>query len=198
MVKDRLKDKDGNLTLFSLTESDLVDVTMDDLQDSSTTSAEIIQTLQDLSEDYGWFIKLDETTNYPGEKVLAPATIFNKVVYFTTFTYINVSSDPCSTASGTARIYGVNYLTGEAVFNFDTSNDGGYSSETNTRATTDDQKIVKRSDRVKTLGSGIPSGLVILITEDGPSSLIGVGGALGKEQLTPGGDTNRIYWKEIN
>ncbi|HEX9758685.1 MAG TPA: PilC/PilY family type IV pilus protein, partial [Nitrospiria bacterium] len=196
MVKDRLKNFDGSATVFPLTESNLEDVTTDDLQLTSTTSSGIATILGNLSEKYGWFIQLDDTTNFPGEKILAPATVFNRVVFFTAFSPTNSSTDPCIPSAGTARIFAMNYLTGEAVFNYDLTNDGGYSSETNTRAKTDDQKIVKRSDRVITMGASIPSGVVIIVTEDGPSSLVGVGGALGGTELKPGGGVNRIFWKE--
>ncbi len=90
----------------------------------------------------------------------------------------------------------MNYLTGEAVANYDTTNDGGYSSESNTRALTGDDEVIKKSDRVKTMGSSIPSGIVIIISENGPSSLVGVGGALNKEELKPGGGTTRVFWRQ--
>ena len=93
-------------------------------------------------------------------------------------------------------MYAVDYLTGEAVFNFDTTNDSGYSTETNTRALGNEGEVLKRSDRFDAIGSGIPSGAVIIINEDGESALIGVGGGLEIPEVQTGRTAIRLYWIE--
>ncbi|AJE02896.1 pilus assembly protein [Geobacter pickeringii] len=176
------------------TESDLVDVTTDLLQSATATSASISGILSSLSAstNYGWYIKLNQN---PGEKVLAPPVVFNKAAYFTTYApNVGVVSDPCNPGNlGTARIYALNYQTGEAVLNYDTSNDG---TTTNARANGGSGQVLMRSDRVKTLGTGIPSGIVILITSSGEQrALIGVGGVIANETPKKGGSVVPLYWR---
>jgi hypothetical protein len=60
----------------------------------------------DSSGEHGWYINLPGT----GEKVLAEATVFGGILYFTTYTPPS-SGDPCSQA-GTATLYGLQYITG--------------------------------------------------------------------------------------
>ena len=70
------------------TESNLLDVTDNDLQDSSDlTVVNNILTALNNSSNYGWYIELDRMSNgeHNGEKVLASPLVFNKVAYFTTF-----------------------------------------------------------------------------------------------------------------
>lgn len=194
-VVDRLYAvKDDNAITTPLTESDLVDVTENLLQASSTTESEISDILSALNSGKGWYIKLNEDS---GEKVLSPASVFAKVAYYTTYSPTEYeSSDVCGANRGTARVYAVNYLTGEAVFNFDTLNDSGYSSETNTRALGNEGEVLKRSDRFMAIGSGIPSGVVVIINEEGESALIGVGGGLEIPTIKTGRTTIRLYWME--
>ena len=104
--------------------------------------------------------------------------------------------DPCVPNRGTARVYAVNYLTGEAVFNYDTSNDSGYSTETNKRALGNEGQILKRSDRFNTIGSGIPSGVVVIINAEGEGALIGVGGGLEIPEVKAGKTAIRLYWRD--
>lgn len=186
--------KDSNNITTPLTESNLVDVTANLLQASSTTQGEISTMLANLTSSSGWYIKLDQDL---GEKVLSPASVFAKVAYFTTYSPTgDVAANTCQANRGTARVYAVNYLTGEAVFNFDPSNDSGYSTEINTRALGNEGEILKRSDRFKAIGSGIPSGTVIIIDETGESALIGVGGGLEIPEVQSGRTTIRLYWRE--
>jgi len=185
----------GNITT-PLTESSLVDVTENLLQASSTTESEINSILSNLSSRSGWYIKLNQVS---GEKVLAPASVFARVAYYTTFSPSSDEDeelDPCLPNRGTARVYAVDYLTGEAVFNYDRSNDSGYSTETNRRAQGKEGEILKRSDRFKIIGSGIPSGVVVIISPDGESALIGVGGGLEIPPVQVGRTAIRLYWRE--
>ncbi len=194
-VVDRLYAvKDASNITTPLTESNLTNVTENLLQVSTTTAGEIASILSDLSTSKGWYIKLDQ---YSGEKVLAPASVFAKVAYYTTFTPNSGSElDPCVPNRGTARVFAVNYLTGEAVFNYDTSNDSGYGSETNTRAMGHNGEILKRSDRYNVVGSGIPSGVVVIINEEGEGALIGVGGGLEIPEVRAGKTAIRLYWRD--
>lgn len=194
-VVDRLYAiKDNNNITTPLTELDLVDVTENLLQASGTIQSEIDSILASLASGSGWYVKLDQTA---GEKVMAPASVFAGVVYYTTFSPdADVQLDPCLPNRGTARVYAVNYLTAEAVFNYDTTNDSGYSTETNKRALGKEGEVLKRSDRFKVIGSGIPSGVVVIISDKGESALIGVGGGLEIPQVQPGRTAIRIYWIE--
>ena len=194
-VVDRLyavKD-DGNVTT-PLTEANLVNVTENLLQASSSSSSDIASMLSSLSSNKGWYIKLDQ---HDGEKVLAPASVFAKVAYYTTFSPTGGEElDACIPNRGVARVFALNYLTGEAVFNYDTSNDSGYSTETNTRAMGNDGEILKRSDRYNVIGTGIPSGVVVIINQEGEGALIGVGGGLEIPEVRAGKTAIRLYWRD--
>ncbi len=181
-------------------ESNLVDVTLDKLQAGNDT--DISQTLSDLADTtkYGWFIKLDggdRSVTNPGEKVLSSPVVFNKVAYFTTYSPNTVvSSDPCADPPiGTGRIYAVNYKTGEAVINYDPTNDTTVTS--NARATATPGQVLLRSDRVKTLGEGIPSGVVLVVSASGElTALIGTGGNITSEMTKKGGTIIPVYWRQ--
>jgi len=189
--------KDPGTITSTKTESDLLDVTSDALQ--TTTIASGTGSVADLlsqltaSTKFGWYIKLDQNS---GEKVLAPPTVFNKVAYFTTYAPGASSTDPCVAGNlGTSRLYALNYQTGEAVLNYDKTNDTG--SAPNKRASYAGGGILSRSDRVKTTGSGIPSGVVVLITPGGQTKLLtGVGGAIAGETPPPGGSIVPLYWRQ--
>nr|WP_279625985.1 PilC/PilY family type IV pilus protein [Malonomonas rubra] len=188
----------GNIT-SARTEEHLVNVTEDNLQSASPGIGVVNSTLLALSStsNYGWFIKLDLLD---GEKVLSNPIVFNKVAYYTTFTANVPSDDPCEQGQlGIGRLYAVDYKTGEAVFNFDLTNDvadeDSYAENENERAIAGGGKILRRSDRVKTIGSGIPSGAVVVVREDGTSSaLIGCGGGLCGGETKGGGTAVPIYW----
>ncbi len=152
-----------------LTENELYDVTIDELQNPQTPQErknEIMNLLRSMS---GWFIKLDL---YPGEKILAPAVIFGKVVYFTSFSPSSEASegDPCYVGEGTARVYILEYQTGNAVFNLDLLNDTS-------------KIVIKREDRSNIIGTAIPSGIVITFIEGEAVAYIGVGGGVVQPQL---------------
>ncbi|WP_158247270.1 PilC/PilY family type IV pilus protein [Geothermobacter hydrogeniphilus] len=194
--------------LAPMTEANLVNLTQDFLQASSPqpnpqdlstctpTDTSTGCTLQRLfNPQYpGWFVKLDQTS---GEKILAPALVYNKVAYFTSFTPNVMTSDPCLSGNlGIGKVYAVDYKTGEAVFNFDLNNDNQYASNTNIRATTKKTGVIlRRSDRVLTLGAGIPSGAVITVHEDrSAGALIGCGGGLCTSETKSGGSYQPLYW----
>lgn len=178
-------------------ESDLLDVTTDQLQ--TTTTASGVGSIADIlaklgtTTNYGWYIKLDLNA---GEKVLASPTVFNKVVYLTTFTPgASINADPCKPSNlGTSRLYALNYGTGEAVMNYDQTNDS--TATTNKRAQSKPgSPVLLRSDRSKTIGSGIPSAPVVVINPGGTTKLlIGCGGAICPENSLKGGGILNLYW----
>jgi len=183
----------GQMTSEEIDEDDLVNVTTNLLQDDSATQTEISDTLNTLNSSYGWHIKLDQNS---GEKILAPALVFNKVAYYTTYTPdAAASSDPCAIGNlGTSRLYAVDYKTAEAVLNFIDSNDSE-STENNYRALGDNGRVLRRDDRSLDLGVGIPSGLVVLMPPSGDAKLlIGSGGGLCSEDPVSGGTIFPIYW----
>lgn len=188
-----VRDK-GQIT--AKTESDLLDVTTDQLQVSTTanTSADKINNptvgsvdyyLKQLSTNYGYFIRLEPNV---GEKILAPPALSNKIAYFTSFTPgTSAVVDPCKPSNlGTSRLYVIDYSTGEAVMNYDTAND---TVTTNKRSQKNGKTLV-RSDRVKTIGSGIASGVVLV----GDKAFIGAGGNITTESIKKGGRIINLYW----
>lgn len=251
-----------------ITENDMVDVTQNLLQNPNATATAVNDILSDLKKNtkYGWYIKLDER---PGEKVLAPATVFNKVAYFTTYIpgsnssssstslkleagdknltvapglnilprqqviienganrmtgtvtayssnngalTVNITSvvgkgtlttwqvvwgDPCIPAIGTNRLYAVNYATGEAVYNFDTSNDKTVAINKRAVSQGGDGRLL-RSDRSVALGAGIASGVVVTVSPGGDvKGLVGSGGNIVPLQLNKGGSIIPLYWRQ--
>jgi type IV pilus assembly protein PilY1 len=106
-----VKDKNETDAVFQsrvggvLTESNLVDVTADSLQDPGTSETTKNTIRTNLTNGDGWYIAMENS----GEKVLAPpVAIYGKII-FTTFVPNN---SVCSTG-GDARTYAVNYLTAE-------------------------------------------------------------------------------------
>jgi len=168
-------------TWSTLTEEDLVDVT--DYTYNSETYAS-------LSAGSGWYIKLSARQ---GEKVMSSPIVFNKIVFLTTYTPGSggEEGDKCSVGSlGSGRLYALNYLTGEAAMNFDTTND------------TEDNEVLADSDRSRPLGTGIPSPPTLIVSKDGgPRLIIGTGTPDGK--ITPevidipgGSNVEMYFWKQ--
>ncbi len=195
-VTDRIyavKDK-GQATVDDINEKDdLVNVTANDLQKNDTTASAIDTILDGLTNKHGWFIDLDENS---GEKVLAPALVFNQNVFFTTYApNTSVVPDPCNPGNlGTARIYHLNFATGEAIVNYDTSNDSSATSG-NKRAAAEDGAVLRRSDRVKNVGSGIPSEPTTQIDVGGKVTIIN---SVSEKVLTFGAPDAKlispVYW----
>jgi type IV pilus assembly protein PilY1 len=105
--------KDKNPTA-PLAETDLVDVTLDLLQDPNYTQKSSI--LQSLSEKSGWFIKLDQS---PGEKCLSVPVVFYGIVYYSTFSPTAGSeTDICFVGEEQAESMRLN-IKRNAAFNFD-------------------------------------------------------------------------------
>ena len=110
-------------------------------------------TFPNLSADQGWYIRLeDDGGNAVGEKVLSEGTVFYKTFYITTFTPNNDPNMP----GGDGKLYALSYLTGAAVMDF--NNDSNL-------------------ERISTIGEGILSRPVTLITKTGTKLLISMGSA---------------------
>lgn len=189
--RDQHTSASGFDTNANIDESDLVNVTSDVLQGTDTSLVDPKLTQLNDSSEYGWLIRLDQDA---GEKVLAPALVFNKVTYYTTYTPLGTGAvDPCTPGDlGQSRLYATDYKTGEAVFNFYTGNDT--QENTNSRASVDNY-VLRREDRSKDLGVGIPSGLVMVIDASGDAKvLIGSGGGIANGEAKEGGTIIPIYW----
>jgi type IV pilus assembly protein PilY1 len=171
--------KDKNPTT-PLTESDLVDVTLDLLQDSGTSQTEKDSILTQLRSKSGWVIKLDLNA---GEKVLAPPVVYYKTAYFTTFApTFGSETDPCFVGEGKARLYILNYTTGNAAFNLDLTNDIG-------------GEVVKRSDRVGVIGTAIPSGVIVTFLRGTAVGYLGVGGGVFAPRLPSTKSLIPVNWR---
>ena len=113
----------------------------------------------------------DKESDVVGEKVLAAPVMFNNEAYYTTYTpeVDPNADDPCSVGNlGSSHLYHLSALTGEAVYNYDLANDSVYDTlGEDSRAKGTDGQVLSRSDRVRSLGEGIPSGIVTLIDASG-------------------------------
>ncbi|WP_158414042.1 pilus assembly protein [Geoalkalibacter subterraneus] len=172
-VTDRLYkvvDK-GQATADAINHTDLMDVTGNELQLADTTPDQAQAILDGMNDanNYGWYIDLEDD----GEKALAGTVVFNNIALYTTYTPNNlIAPDPCNPNHlGTARVYGVNAKTGEAILNWDPDNDGE-NTDGNERAENTDGYVLRKADRVKTIGQGIPSGIVTLIDASGQATLM--------------------------
>jgi len=132
---------------------------------------------------YGWYIRLGAK-----EKILASADVFNKVVFLSSFT--PVSTTVCGSGGGEAKLYAVQMSTGYAAL--DWANGAGLlttSSATEVRA--------------KTIGTGIPSKPIIIITDAGATITSSVITATTSQQLPsnpappPSAMRRILYWFEL-
>jgi type IV pilus assembly protein PilY1 len=173
----------GQVTNTGINEKHLVDLTEDPLQSDQYNIADILSKLQNLAtgpnneDDYyhGWMIKMNydfengNTSTVVGEKMLAAPVMFNNEAYYTTYSPLEDPSltDPCAVGNlGSSRLYHLSAHNGEAIFNYDLTNDDD-TLEDGSRAEAADGSVLKRSDRSRTLGQGIPSGIVTLIDASG-------------------------------
>ncbi|MEI9476045.1 MAG: PilC/PilY family type IV pilus protein, partial [Deltaproteobacteria bacterium] len=175
-----VKDKNPST---SLTESDLVNVTDDLLQDPDTSGSVKDQIKAQLQLKSGWYIILDLNL---GEKVLSPPVVFYKTAYFTTFTptFGTGTADPCYVGEGQARIYVLRYDTGNAALNLDLSNDAG-------------GPIVRRSDRTGVIGTAMPSGVIITFMGGVAVGYAGVGGGVYTPMLPSTKSLIPINWRIV-
>jgi len=169
--------KDKNLTGTILNENDLYDVTSGELQATGTTEERKAEILSALNLAYGWLIKLNLNS---GEKSLSTPIVFYKAAYFTTFSPIS-SGDPCEAGFGTARMYALDYTTGNAVFNLDLSADN----------------VISNTDRSEVIGSAIPSGVIVTFIQGTGVAYTGVGGGVDRPPLPNTRSIVPIYWRTV-
>lgn len=168
-VVDRLYAVKDTGQSSAATESDLSDAT-------STTTVNIAAT-------DGWYIKLSTNS---GEKVLANATVLNKVAYFTTYTPSASTGSICTNDNrGTSRFYAVSYLNAGPAYNYNLGND------------TVEGVVLNTTDRSMTIGTGIASGMVTVISSNGISAIVGSGGALTTPPVDSAGVAIPLYWREV-
>lgn len=193
---------EADYTTMEVNESDLLDRTrLDATGDSSR----------------GWYIRLaDHDTNsltFKGEKVLASATVFGGVLFFSTYTPGTGTSTPCSTVQGKGKAYAVDLYDGSPVTELD-GIDSVDSSNDPVLTAGDRAKLLKRG--------GIPPEPVIFFIKpprgsggDGNSDLdddkqtTGAGGGCDREgfnQVLVGPETLpcspvnsavRTYWRRV-
>ena len=154
-----------------LDETNLLDVTADELDIDSGVAEATKETLATtLSESYGWYIKLDDIPdayNHLGEKILSTPIVFFGKAYFTSYTPL--LDDPCR-PHGEAKVYGLNYYDGTAGLNYNLNND--------VVSGTDRDSKFDKTDRYRTIGEAIPSGVKIIIRDGKVAGFISVGGKL--------------------
>jgi type IV pilus assembly protein PilY1 len=159
----------------ALTVSDLVNLTDGLLMTGSEAEKDAIKA--NLESMDGWYIVLENT----GEKSLAPPLVFGGVVYYATFEPdATAPVDPCAAAAslGTARLYALDYKTGNAVYNFDESN-----------------AALEKSDRSLSIGGSIPSGVVIGMIDGIAIAKVGVDGTVPTVTVVSGSGLYSTFWR---
>jgi type IV pilus assembly protein PilY1 len=166
-------------TPAALTDASLSDVTSNTLQDPDDPG--YAAALNDLKTKKGWRLDLIDgaTATWIGEKGLARTTIFDSILYVTTYIpsqAVVAEENSCSSiGEGIARQYALHYLNATAVVDFD--NDG-------------------TSDRYNNIGGGIPSETVVIVQEGGVSSLVGTSGGAANPKIDSSLPRYRTYWYE--
>lgn len=141
-----------------------------------------INTFAPVTDKKGWFIKL-EREGQSLEKVLARPVVFNRIVYFTTYT--NVETEDLCSVEGIGKVYMVYYLSGGGALNVDDLSDllGSPSSE-----------------RSKIIGQGAPSTPVITVSRKGKASIIigeSSGAIYSQEAFSEPTNKELLYWREV-
>ncbi len=162
----------------TLTAANLVNMDTDIFNSAATEEDKTLKQEQ-LEAGSGWYLNMPNL----GEKVVSSPIVFDKAVWFTTFTPTQTEDaeegdeveDKCSIPGGvgTARLYAINYKTGSAMYDLDEDGD---------------------KDRSVAIGGGIPSDPVIIVTKEG--SYIAVGRQRGVAIRESGSENlfNKIYW----
>jgi type IV pilus assembly protein PilY1 len=129
----------------------------------------------------GWYIELykgDQTL----EKVLAKPTMFNQIVYFTTYKNVD-TEDPCSGA-GVSSLYAVEYRSGGGALGVDELSD----------------LSGPAGDRSKEVGIGAPSTPVVSVNMKAQGSII-IGTTSGQifsdQAFSPTAGKLLLYWREV-
>ncbi|MEN6326063.1 MAG: PilC/PilY family type IV pilus protein [Syntrophomonas sp.] len=181
------KDNLGNMWVYFGT-GDLMDPTASNAQekmhavkDNDRTTTYNINDLDNITTgtyngtDAGWYINLSGT----GQKILAEPTVFQGVLYFTTYNPAS-ANDPCE-SGGEASLWAVDYKTGAGKFS--------------------------NGDRSTNIGSGIPSAPVVSLNPYGGTNIYastseGSGGGAHTKNITPPTTENYnrgnlLYWRDL-
>lgn len=129
----------------------------------------------------GWFIKLEKADG-KHEKVLAKPAVFNRLVYFTTYSY-KQTNDPCK-VTGDAKLYIVEYLSGGGALFVDDLTD----------------LLGPASNRSMIIGEGIPSAPVISVNMNGEASVIvgtTTGQVFSQKAFSLSKNKGLLYWREV-
>ena len=132
--------------------------------------------LSDFQVSDGWYLDFQDE----GEKSLAAPVILSGKLFVTTYLPEGVvDASSCALAEGSGRLFGLDVLTGGVVFNYDDA---------------DGTDTLTASDKIFTLGAGIPSSAVPIFQEEGITLLIGGGG--GATVVDPDIELprGRTYW----
>jgi type IV pilus assembly protein PilY1 len=178
-----------------ITEGNLVDVTGNELQNGTADQVTgILNKLYD-PDNFGWYIRLENN----GEKMLAPPVVFFGEVFYTTYAPLVGAVAGCEVGNlGISRLYHLDFRTGEAVFDYDKTNNSD-DTTTNERAAGKDGEVLKKTDRVRTLGEGIPSGIVTLIDASGQvTMMISASNRVGTYQAPDAKLITPVYWMQWN
>jgi type IV pilus assembly protein PilY1 len=179
----------GGDNVAPITQSDLFDVTSNPLQTKTDgtyadatasaaalgttgTSSDCSATSPCIKSKSGWFLDLREnsttaddnsTAQWKGEKGVSSPVILAGKLFFTTYIpeLTQAQIDQCQLAEGGGRLYGLNVLTGAALF---TDWNGAGDSTTPVAA-----------DRYKSVGAGIPSEVLPVFQKKGVTLLVGGG-----------------------
>jgi len=152
--------------------------------DGINSAAVAAQIQADFTASSGYYIRLQSGGSPEGEKGLsAPTTLAGKL-FFSTYLPTGVQSEEsCSLTEGVGALYGLDAITGSAIYNWDQSNNTGH---------------LGHKDRTFILGSGIPSNPVPIFFPEKVMLLVGIGGgakAVDPEISIPRG---RSYWFQQN
>ncbi len=176
-----------NSSLYPLDERNLLNVTDDELDvDSGASDSDKQDIKTKLKNSYGWYIKLGDIEQ--GEKSLSKPILFNKIVYFTTFTPI--LSDPCH-PHGKAKVYALNYCIGTSGLDYNKNNDNG-------------EVKYDKTDRSRIIGESIPSGVKIMMRNGKVGAFVTAGGKItgagdnGSSKIPyPPEGINVIDWRKV-
>jgi type IV pilus assembly protein PilY1 len=188
----------------AVTEQKLLDVSTDLIQNGTYSQVTTMKNLLDQasmpsdSTYYGWYMRIygaehNDTTSYQGEKITASPLLQNGAVYFTTYSPITgvTVTDPCQMGNlGTARLYALDFYSGMAALNLDTSNDTLIPQWAKNPYAYDSAKnVLQRTDRTLNVGSG-------LLPPPPPNGPMGCNGGLCKFDKKPGGEVMPLYWRQ--